>query len=716
MVFLKNIGVIVIIVFCISIKAQQPAFENLKVKNNPYLQFNDVIEHQGSIMFVTNQGVFKNSNKSIKQVAQKENLSKFIKVNNELYVWSIYGEFFRVQNQKLNPLPFNKLVSKRLKNKIINSVAFNENTFWISTVVGGGIVKIDQTKENINTIELLPEFPYYVVKLGNQYLSGNNANATQKQLAIDFNKTPFFIPLAENLSFSKTNVIQLNDGSFIFTRQYEAIRFNHQKIINRVFAEKNIENIYQSKDGKVWFALNSGGVVCYTDGKFTSSSSVRYLGNKTVISITEDKLGNMWFGTSGSGVYLLNKAPVINYNSPQIFSTTNSKTEEIKGFSTKSSLPINDSNSTILRTDILKNDTIPPVVFVNNVKINGVDTAALNYYELNHTENTIELNISGVFGGKSELQYKYILEGKELRWNYTTNTNVYYTSLKPGNYTFKIVAMSDGGIWSKVPAVITFSISPPFYTSFWFLFSIIFLIIAIFLLIIFFSYRSSQRRKTLFEEEKKKVLLSELHALRSQMNPHFIFNTLSSIQSFITASNSREAVNYLSKFSKLMRGTLENTQKQKIPIKDEIETLQLYMDLEKLRLNGKFNYQITIDEELDVQFEEIPPMLIQPYVENAIWHGISHKETLGIIKINFILDNENLLKCEVIDDGVGRKKAAEIKNAQARKNKSFGMSITKDRLKIINSLKDSKLNMKIVDLEKNNLACGTKIELFIPLD
>ena len=292
---------------------------------------------------------------------------------------------------------------------------------------------------------------------------------------------------------------------------------------------------------------------------------------------------------------------------------------------------------------------------------------------------------------------------------------MYYSSLLPGNYTFKVFAMSDSGIWSKTPGIVTFSISPPLYTSFWFIFSIIFLIIAVVLTIIFVQTRKKQKRTKLFNEEKRKVLISELHALRSQMNPHFIFNTLSSIQSFITNNSSKDAVHYLSKFSKLMRATLENTQKQKIPIKDEIETLELYMDLEKLRLNNKFEYEININKNIDVQFEEIPPMLIQPYIENAIWHGISHKPTNGTIKLSFDLINESLLKCEIEDDGIGRKKAMELKKVQ-QKNVSLGMSITKDRLEIINSLKDSALNINIIDLKDDNKAKGTKIEIFIPLD
>src|SRR5690606_5847088 len=117
----------------------------------------------------------------------------------------------------------------------------------------------------------------------------------------------------------------------------------------------------------------------------------------------EDTQGNMWFGTSGNGIYLLKNAIKIAYNSPKIFSTTNNTTEQIKSVSTISSLPAIEENSKILRTDILKNDSTPPVVFINNIKINGADTTTLSYYELSHNQNNIEINISGVFSGKSEL-------------------------------------------------------------------------------------------------------------------------------------------------------------------------------------------------------------------------------------------------------------------------------------------------------------------------
>lgn len=717
---LQNIIFLFFLSFQLIVVAQQPSFENLKAVDNPYLQFNDIIEYQHKIWFITNEGLYQNINNKIKKVVANENLAKFIKVDNQLFVWSIYGEFYQLKNNQLVPLPFNQVLSKRLNNKIINSVIYNDSTFWISTVIGGGLTKVDQKNEEIKTITLQGAYSYYVTQFGQQLISGNNANPIEKKLAINFNESPYYIPLAENINFSKTNVLKLKDGTFIFTRQYEAIHFDATKIINRVFLEKNIEQISQDSENKVWFALNNGGAICFSDGNFNASSSIRYLGNKTVISIAEDTNKNMWFGTSGSGIYLLKKAIQLEYHSPPIFSSTNNKIEKIKSVAVNAALPAIDENSKIIRTDISKNDSIPPVVFINNIKINGIDTVVLNYYELHPNENNLEINISGVFAGKSGLQYKYILEGKETEWNYSTNTNIYYTSLTSGNYTFKVFAMNDSGFWSKVPAVITFRINPPLYTSFWFIFAIVFLFLAMILFVIFIVNRKKQMRDALLEEEKRKVLVSELHALRSQMNPHFIFNTLSSIQSFITKNSSKDAVFYLSKFSKLMRATLENTKKQKIAIKDEIEILELYMDLERLRLANKFDYKISVEEEIDVQFEQIPPMLLQPYVENSIWHGISHKKEVGLIKITFKLVNENLLKCEIEDDGIGRKKAMEINKEPSdsyRKNKtSLGMSITKERLEIINSLKSSKLNVNIIDLEVNNNATGTRIELFIPLD
>ena len=197
------------------------------------------------------------------------------------------------------------------------------------------------------------------------------------------------------------------------------------------------------------------------------------------------------------------------------------------------------------------------------------------------------------------------------------------------------------------------------------------------------------------------------------MNPHFIFNTLNSIQNFISKNESKDASIYLSKFAKLMRATLANTKRQRISLKDEIETLTLYLELEQLRLNNKFSYEILVDETIDTQYEQIPSMLIQPYVENAIWHGISHKEGNGIIRIQFLPENEHLLKCVVEDNGIGRENAIKLK--QNTTSPSFGMNITKERVELLNSLNGNQLSVKINDLKINNQPTGTRVELYVPI-
>lgn len=305
-----------------------------------------------------------------------------------------------------------------------------------------------------------------------------------------------------------------------------------------------------------------------------------------------------------------------------------------------------------------------------------------------------------------------MLEGIDNDWIYSANASVYYTSLPPGNYTFKVFAMNDAGTWSKMPATVSISIQPPFYASVWFLFTLFLAIVVLGILMVLLVQKQNRKKNKLLEEQKQKALLSELQALRSQMNPHFIFNTLNSIQNFITQNESQDAALYLSKFAKLMRATLANTKRQRIQLKDEIETLKLYLELEQLRLNNKFDYEIMVDENIDTQYEQIPSMLVQPYVENAIWHGISNKEGKGTIRIHFLLEENNLLKCTIEDNGIGRENALKLKRTNTP---SFGMSITKERVELLNSINGNQLTVKINDLKINNQAAGTRVELFIPI-
>lgn len=243
-------------------------------------------------------------------------------------------------------------------------------------------------------------------------------------------------------------------------------------------------------------------------------------------------------------------------------------------------------------------------------------------------------------------------------------------------------------------------------------YSLVFGIILILILayVVFRSFKISQKSKQ--NELEKKAAEIEKSLLRTQMNPHFIFNSMNSIQSFISKNNTYEAEKYLSKFAQLIRFILENSAQSYITFEDEINSLKLYLELEQLRFNHKFDFEFKIDETIDDEFIKIPPMLIQPYVENAILHGIMHKESKGNITLDFAIDEqENIILCSVTDNGIGRKKAAELKELHGSTHKSVGMRITNERLEFLNKENRANISVKIIDLENDS---GTKVELHIP--
>lgn len=204
--------------------------------------------------------------------------------------------------------------------------------------------------------------------------------------------------------------------------------------------------------------------------------------------------------------------------------------------------------------------------------------------------------------------------------------------------------------------------------------------------------------------------------LRQQMNPHFIFNTLNSIQYYVFQNDKMASNNYLSKFSLLMRKTLDNSQHTSIPIKEELEALELYLELESLRFKGKFDWKITIDEEIDTLLYKIPTMLIQPYVENSIVHGLMYKENgKGSIRVDLVLENE-YIRCTIDDNGIGREKAMEMKQRKNKDHQSLGTSITETRLKLISSIYGKRMNIQYSDKkDEDGRSTGTRVEIHIPI-
>ncbi len=224
-----------------------------------------------------------------------------------------------------------------------------------------------------------------------------------------------------------------------------------------------------------------------------------------------------------------------------------------------------------------------------------------------------------------------------------------------------------------------------------------------------------------FESEKTRSELQqqatelEMQALRAQMNPHFIFNSLNSINRFILKNNRAQASEYLTKFSKLVRLILQNSQAALIPLESELDALKLYLQLEAVRFNHQFEYQIIIDSDLDADILKVPPLIIQPYAENAIWHGLMHKEEKGHLEIELYQKND-LLYCKITDDGIGRNRAAELKSKSASPHKSMGMRITAERIAILQQKKQINTTIQIRDLVlPDGSAGGTEVLLKIPV-
>ena len=209
--------------------------------------------------------------------------------------------------------------------------------------------------------------------------------------------------------------------------------------------------------------------------------------------------------------------------------------------------------------------------------------------------------------------------------------------------------------------------------------------------------------------------LLALKSLRSQMNPHFIFNALNSVNSFIAVNDERTANKYLSDFSKLMRAVLENSEEDFIPLEKEIQLIELYTKLEHFRFKDKFDYTISVEDTIDVEAYKIPPMLLQPYIENAVWHGLRYKEEKGILDIKISKKRKDEIEITIADNGIGRKKSKALKTENQKKHNSKGLGNIKKRVTILNEMYKDKVDVFVDDFQATEDS-GTKVVVTLKKD
>ena len=343
--------------------------------------------------------------------------------------------------------------------------------------------------------------------------------------------------------------------------------------------------------------------------------------------------------------------------------------------------------------------------FIFPIKVNDKEYySSTNTYEFSSSQNDIQISyITPFYGENHQIRYRYKLNESDTSWKITNNTTIQFPNLNHGEYQFIVQPFYNSTFGEQKYVRITIH---PFFTQTWWFRGSLFLML---MGMIYAIYRNKLSKKEL----EKDMILSKQKALISQMNPHFIFNSLNSIQNFILKNQQDLSVIYLSRFSKLIRRILDNSDKIFVTIDHDVETLTHYVELEKARFKNKFEYSINIDSSLDSNAYLIPPLLLQPFVENSIWHGLMHKNTPGRIVITYKLNKDKLV-CIVEDDGVGRKKATEFKKEKTYQSK--GIQITKERILILARANKFDIKFDVVDLVgKDNIPCGTKVEFNIPL-
>ena len=284
-----------------------------------------------------------------------------------------------------------------------------------------------------------------------------------------------------------------------------------------------------------------------------------------------------------------------------------------------------------------------------------------------------------------------------------------YTNLPSGKYRFSIRPINIYGPCGDFQ-YLDIQIRHYFWQTLWFKW----LVGLLFAGMVWFLYRYRialiRREEATKRKLESKIKEIEMVALRSQMNPHFLFNSLNSIKSFIARQEPRKATDYLSKFAQLMRYILTNSEQATIPLNKEIEAIRLYLELESMRFDKKFEYVINIDPEINKESIAIQPLILQPYIENAIWHGLLPKESDGKITIAIKKENGNLL-ISIFDNGIGRHAANELQKESARKKRSFGLRITEDRIKHFSKY----ASITIIDhTDEDNRALGTEVLIRLP--
>jgi len=506
---------------------------------------------------------------------------------------------------------------------------------------------------------------------------------------------------------SKTIYVGSNDGLyrwdkdslFYFGKTYPALSYR-------------VTTILGTKDDLLWVGLGSDSLLVLKNDKLIKAIALGdIIPGNVCKSLYSNTPGIIWLGTNKG----LNKIQYKFGNGQLSFYNTSFGLADGLIGEQVNDITINNDTVYVATTggiSYLPASLNLPVAdittFITSVFINGAEEQVMESYTLPYDKNDISIGFSGadLTGYYPLFEYRV----NDAAWQKTDKNNI-ELRLASGRYTIQIRGMKRDGTPSSQTESISIYIKTPFWKNgiFW----TILVISSFFLSLFILDKRNQQKRKAEVEKviTEKKLTELEMQALKAQINPHFVFNCLNSIKGFIFDRDYAQADKYLDKFSDLMRSTIDNSDAAIISLQNEIIYLDNYLQLEKLRFEDKFSYHINVAEDVDKEHVFVPAMLLQPYVENAIRHGMRFLENRqGQIKI--LVSKENgFLVCEIDDNGIGREKAAALKSKRHVEYQSRGMNISKRRAELYN------IDQQVTDkYDEKGQAAGTTITVKIPLN
>jgi sensor histidine kinase YesM len=507
-----------------------------------------------------------------------------------------------------------------------------------------------------------------------------------------------------------------NDSTF-YVASADGLQYYNNKEKGKVYFED--KDIFPSQ---IIFADNQIYASTYNDGifKIINNKATPLIGANKNIAKTIYKLAKNGDWLWAASDNLLQKINLINNKVIEYTYADGLPKAELKDIQVYNGKVFlaTATGMVVFADDAESENKIVPLLALNSIQVNNKPVVLNKRLSLSSSDNNIVINFS-LLGFKGEdintVQYK-INNGKWLQLD-KGERNINLSAMASGDYTIVIQAFNEDGVASQKNIEVVFSIAQPFYKNGWFLLALALGIIAL----VYFYFRNrlriAKRNEALLEDKIK--LEQELHqsvlsSIKSQMNPHFLFNALNTIQSYIYTNEKENASLYLGKFSELTRMVLDMSNKEVVSLAEEIKALNLYLELEQLRFEDKLSYSLDCATNIDADTTYIPAMIIQPYVENAIKHGLLHSAKKWQLLINF---NKLDTGIEVLvdDNGVGREKSSTINKAKAGSHKSFAVSANQKRLEILNKGLNKNISINIIDKKDNdNNALGTKVQLHIP--